>query len=198
MYCGPPFLTQQIVPASWTACRTQLPSPQKSPWPYHSPLSCSAYYCTSSYLCAIVIRVVSGNFSFKVFCMKSSVFMSTFAVASSRTMIRFLFRMVRARQINCFWPTENTELTSLMSEFRPSFKPFTCDFKSVSSSTCQSCSSLYSSNGSRLRLIVPVKRKGYYGIMPMLDRSFVSPSFRMSWLEISSVETWSLSISAIR
>jgi len=54
---------------------------------------------------AIVSTVQSANSRRIVFCINSSVSMSTAAVASSRTRILVLRSSVRARQISCFWPT---------------------------------------------------------------------------------------------
>ena len=75
--------------------------------------------------------------------MKSSVFISTFAVASSSTMIFLLVSIVLAKHINCFCPTENTELTSLISVFKPPLNFSTWTLRSVSSKDFHNSSSLY-------------------------------------------------------
>lgn len=51
--------------------------------------------------------------------MKSSVFISRLAVASSKTIIFFLYNKILAKQINYFYPTENIELISLISVNKP-------------------------------------------------------------------------------
>lgn len=59
--------------------------------------------------------VLFTKFSLIFFCINSSVLISTLAVASSRTIIFYLLKIVLARHINYFSPTEKTEFTSVIS-----------------------------------------------------------------------------------
>lgn len=56
-------------------------------------------------LCAMVSTVLSLNSVLMVFWIRSSVSMSTAAVASSRIRILDFLRRVLARQTSCLWPT---------------------------------------------------------------------------------------------
>lgn len=114
--------------------------------------------------------------------------------------ISLLFlRMALARQISYFYPTENTEFTSVMSVFRPfismwstslfsfllncfltvfsSFSMYVLKF--TSERTFKSSSSLNSLNGSRFLRMVPLNTKGYCGIIDIFLRSKWSPTSQL-------------------
>ena len=58
---------------------------------------------------AIVTSVQFENFSLIFFYTKTSVSKSTFAVASSKTIILALLRIALAKHRSCFWPTEKVD-----------------------------------------------------------------------------------------
>lgn len=112
--------------------------------------------------------------------MNSSVSISTLAVASSNTSSLFFFKIVLARQINCFCPTEKTLWAWLISVFIPCGNYSTNCFKFDYSIACQISSSEYSSNGSKFFLIVPANTKGVYGIREMLFLNIWIPTCPIS------------------
>mmetsp|Transcript_29430 Transcript_29430/g.77127 ORF Transcript_29430/g.77127 Transcript_29430/m.77127 type:complete len:231 (-) Transcript_29430:3396-4088(-) len=95
--------------------------------------------------------------------MMASVFMSTFAVASSRSRRRVGLSTARARQISCLSPTEKFEPASATTASSPP-TAFTASPSCADSSASQTSASVHSWKGSRFFLTDPAKRAGSCGM----------------------------------
>ena len=96
-------------------------------------------------------------------CISVSVRGSTLVVASSS-----ISRIARARQINCFWPTEKSLLDETgVSSFEDNELTFA--FSCTFSSESHNCESDFSLKGSRLRRMVP---ENSIGFCCMIDNSY--------------------------
>lgn len=126
--------------------------------------------------CAIVMMVVSLNFVFSTFWIKSSVLISTLEVASSNTKkLLFFLKSALAKQSNCFCPTEKTWEVLEISVYIVFYIDLTESDKPDYSKAYQISCYVLKLKGSTFYRIEPLKIKGVWGITEMCWRNEWSP-----------------------
>mmetsp|Transcript_3292 Transcript_3292/g.10314 ORF Transcript_3292/g.10314 Transcript_3292/m.10314 type:complete len:293 (+) Transcript_3292:286-1164(+) len=139
--------------------------------------SASATVCRR---CAMVSTVLSLKHSRSMRWIMASVSRSTLAVASSATSTRGLRSSARAMQISCRSPTLRLAPPSSTAWLSWPVISRTLSASCTLSSASQHCSSVCSSNGSRLRRSVVLNSTGSCGTMAMRERRSCRPMAEMS------------------
>ena len=114
-------------------------------------------------------------------CLNCQIYLrSTFAVASSKTRIRFLRRIARAKHTSCLCPTDRLDPPSEIFKSNPEHKLEMVSFSFAASSALHSTSSLYSPNGSRFFRKEPENKTGSWGMMEIFERKSCRPMVLVS------------------
>mmetsp|Transcript_2918 Transcript_2918/g.8531 ORF Transcript_2918/g.8531 Transcript_2918/m.8531 type:complete len:294 (-) Transcript_2918:2906-3787(-) len=111
---------------------------------------------------------------------RASVSTSTFAVASSRTMILDCLSKARARAASCFWPADRGAPPSLITMSSPIGLASTRGARWARRSAAHTCASSCLRNGSKFSRMLPVNSTGTWGMMAMRERSWCTPRREMS------------------